>query len=84
MNAARRLSDAHVLTAKGDAREVERALATDASSKAKYENDPAFRSGFDAFVWSLRNSTPEAHQQTTERLEARDARYAQHAISFRG
>jgi hypothetical protein len=84
MNAARHLCDAGILTAKGDAREVERALATDASSRAKYENDPAYRSGFDAFVWSMRKDTPAVHRQTVDRLEARDARYSQHAISLRG
>jgi hypothetical protein len=81
MNAARDLVDAGVLGAATKA-DVERELGRRPSIEARYREDPAFRAGFDALVWAKGHG--DEYKRTIERLEARDARYAQHGIQYRG
>jgi hypothetical protein len=84
MNAAKAMIDAGGITRDGDVEESGRALLRDPATKAKYDSDPAFRAGFDGLVWQFRHESKSAYDETVGRLQARDARYEQHAISFRG
>lgn len=83
MNAAKSLGDAKVVTRDGDLEQAKRALDANPQLRAKYDADAAFRAGFDAVVWSLRNDQA-AYDDTIAKLGARDARYAQHQIALRG
>lgn len=83
MYAARERILAGRITRGGDDAETRRVIDADPELKAKYDSDPAYRAGFDALVWAHRHDTAQ-HDEALRHLEARDARYAQHSISFRG
>jgi hypothetical protein len=84
MNAARSLIDGGAISREGAPDETKSALLRDPAMKAKYDTDPAFRAGFDGLVWQHQHDSKASYDETVSRLEARDARYAQHSISFRG
>jgi hypothetical protein len=84
MTAARGLIETGGITREAsDGSDVKRALTANPSLRAKYESDVAFRAGFDALVSAKKHDTA-AYEKAIGNLEARDARYHQHAISVRG
>jgi hypothetical protein len=84
MNAANDLIARGVITRDGSDDETKAALAKDPALKKKYDDDPAFRAGFDALVWCKRHDSPEELEKQTKELGDRDLRYVQHHIPCRG
>jgi hypothetical protein len=84
MNAARALIHGGIITRNADPAAIARAaVQADPTIKAKLDADPAFRSGFDALVWAFQHDSA-AYDAAGSRLDARDARYHQHAIPVQG
>lgn len=83
MSAARDLIGARLIGDDYDPAELAKALAMAPDIKAKYDADPAYRAGFDAIVWAKQHDSA-AYADTLKKLEARDVRYAQASISYRG
>lgn len=83
MNAARDLIGAGLIKDDFDPAGLERALAMAPDVKAKVAVDPAYRAGFEALVWAKQHDAA-AYGDTLRRLDARDLRYTQASISFRG
>lgn len=79
MNAARQLLDANALSPNATAEQVSQALASNPAAKAAYENDPAFRAGFDSLMWA-KGHDPAAYAATSKALDERDVRYQQHNV----
>ncbi|MCA9583941.1 MAG: hypothetical protein KC657_01140 [Myxococcales bacterium] len=75
MNAAR--------DAIGAGKSREAFLKGDPAASKKYAEDPAFKTGVDAMFWSKAQG-PEAFAKLSTDLDARDARYAQAHVSYRG
>jgi hypothetical protein len=83
MNAAQSEIRAGRITRESTPQDVKRLIDGDASLKAKYESDAAFKSGFDALVWAQGHDTAQ-YERAVHHLESRDARYSQHAIALQG
>ncbi len=72
------------ITRDGGAAEVAKALTANPALKAKYDSDAAFKTGFDSLVWAKQRGAEADYEATIQHLDARDARYVQHHIQYRG
>ncbi len=83
MNAARSFIEAGMITRDGGEQQLEDLLSKNPDVRAKYIADPAYRAGFEALVWAKQHDEKQ-YGEAIKHLEARDARYAQHHIAFKG
>jgi hypothetical protein len=81
LHADRGMNAAKDLAASGGSRAA--FLAANPKVAKAYENDAAFREGFDAMTWARDQKDPSVQQKLDAGLRERDGWYAQSNVSFR-
>jgi hypothetical protein len=81
LHADRGMNAARDLARSGMTREA--FLKANPRAAEAYNNDAAFREGFDAYDWAAKNLPPSERQELDAKLDERDGWYAQSLVSFR-